>query len=134
VSYGSFEVEEGELASLPDSSERTPRRDGADGVVLRGGGTWEEFGRPGRVRGVERSRGVARPAPFYRFFLVRRLFVVVGTIEKVDELLRAGSIGAGLTVVLTLTFPDGVNVVLVRMRMIPPNFRWLHKVSLPGTG
>jgi hypothetical protein len=47
--------------------------------------------------------------------------VVVGTSEKVDELLRAGSIGAGLTVVLTFTFPDGVNVVFVRMRMVPPS-------------
>ena len=76
---------------------------------------------PGKLGGADRSRRVARPAPFYRFFLVRRFFVVVGTIEKVDELLRAGNIGAGLTVVLTLTFPDGVNVVLVRMRMVPPD-------------
>ncbi len=57
--------------------------------------------------------------------------MVVGTIEKVDELLRAGSIGAGLTVVLTLTFPDGVNVVFVRMRMVPPNVGSLRTVSLP---
>jgi len=77
---------------------------------------------PGRVRSTDRGRRVARPASFYRFFLVRRLFVVVGTIEKVEELLRAGSIGAGLRVVLTLTFPDGVNVVFVRMRIFPPNF------------
>lgn len=46
--------------------------------------------------------------------------MVVGTIEKVDEVLRAGSIGAALTVVLTLTLPDGVSVVFVRMRMVPP--------------
>ena len=70
---------------------------------------------------MDRRRRVARSVPFYRFFLVRRFFMIVGTIEKVDELLRAGNIGAGLTVVLTLTFPDGVNVVFVRMRMIPPN-------------
>lgn len=57
--------------------------------------------------------------------------MVVGTSEKVDELLRAGSIGAGLMVVLTLTFPDGVNVVLVRMRMVPPKVGSLRTVSLP---
>jgi len=57
--------------------------------------------------------------------------VVVGTSEKVDELLRAGSIGAGLMVVLTLTFPDGVNVVFVRMRMVPPKVGSLRTVSLP---
>jgi hypothetical protein len=57
--------------------------------------------------------------------------VVVGIIEKVDELLRAGSIGAGLTVLLTLTLPDGVKVVFVRIRMIPPNVGLLCTVSLP---
>ena len=57
--------------------------------------------------------------------------MVVGTIENVDELLRAGSIGAGLTVVLTFTFPDGVNVVFVRMRMLPPKVGSLHTISLP---
>ena len=57
--------------------------------------------------------------------------MVVGTIENVDELLRAGSIGAGLTVVLTFTFPDGVNVVFVRMRMVPPKVGSLWIVSLP---
>jgi hypothetical protein len=57
--------------------------------------------------------------------------VVVGTIENVDELLRAGSIGAGLTVVLTFTFPDGVNVVFVRMRMVPSKVGSLRIISLP---
>jgi hypothetical protein len=57
--------------------------------------------------------------------------VVVGTIENVDELLRAGSIGAGLTVVLTFTFPDGVNVVFVRMRIVPPKVGSLRVISLP---
>lgn len=54
----------------------------------------------------------------YRFF--RRLFLVVGSIEKVDDVRSAGSIGAALTVVFTLTFPDGVSVVFVRMRIVPP--------------
>lgn len=53
----------------------------------------------------------------YRFF-VRRLFLRVGSAEKVAEVRSAGSIGAALTVVLTLTFPEGVNVVFVRMRMV----------------
>src|SRR5215210_6663485 len=82
-----------------------------------------------RTVGADQSRRVACPALSYLFF--RRLFVVVGIIEKVDELLRAGSIGAGLTVVLTLTLPDGVNVVFVRMRMVPPKVGSLHTISLP---
>ena len=56
--------------------------------------------------------------PPYRFF--RRLFFVVGSTEKVDDVRSGGSIGAALTVVFTLTFPDGVSVVFVRIRMVPP--------------
>ena len=56
---------------------------------------------------------------FSRFYLVRRLLLRVGTTEKVDDVRRAGSIGAALVVVLTLTFPVGVNVVFVLMRMVP---------------
>jgi hypothetical protein len=44
----------------------------------------------------------------------------VGTTEKVADVLSEGSIGAILVVDLTLTFPAGVSVVLVRMRMVPP--------------
>ena len=65
----------------------------------------------------------------YRFF--RRLFFAVGSTEKVDDVRSAGSIGAGLTVVCTFTFPDGVSDVLVRMRMVPPEIRLLCTVSLP---
>ena len=57
---------------------------------------------------------------FSRFYLVRRLLLRVGTTEKVDDVRSAGSIGAALVVVLTLTFPVGVNVVFVLMRMVPP--------------
>jgi hypothetical protein len=57
--------------------------------------------------------------------------LVVGIIEKVDEVLIAGSIGAALTVVFTLTFPDGVSVVFVRMRIVPPEICLLCTVSLP---
>jgi len=57
---------------------------------------------------------------FSRFYLVRRFLLRVGTTEKVDDVRSAGSIGAVLVVVLTLTFPVGVNVVFVLMRMVPP--------------
>lgn len=57
---------------------------------------------------------------FSRFYLLRRLLLRVGTTEKVDDVRSAGSIGAALVVVLTLTFPVGVNVVFVLMRMVPP--------------
>ena len=67
----------------------------------------------------------------YRLLFVRRLFLGVGTTEKVAELRSAGTIGAGLTVVLTFTFPEGVNVVFVRMRMVPPKVGSLWIVSLP---
>jgi hypothetical protein len=53
----------------------------------------------------------------YRLF-VRRLFLRVGSAEKVAEVRSAGSIGAAFTVVF-LTFPEGVNVVFVRMRTVP---------------
>jgi len=49
--------------------------------------------------------------------------VVVGSAEKDDEVRSAGSIGAAFTVVLNLTFPEGVNVVFVLMRMFPPYVR-----------
>jgi len=55
----------------------------------------------------------------------------VGSIEKVDDVRSAGSIGAAFTVVFTLTFPDGVSDVFVRMRMVPPKIRLLCTVSLP---
>jgi len=70
-------------------------------------------------------------SPAYRFFFVRRLFLRVGTAEKVVEARSAGSIGAAFMVVLTLTLPDGVSVVLVQMRMIPPKVRLLCMASLP---
>jgi hypothetical protein len=44
----------------------------------------------------------------------------VGSAEKVAEVRSAGSIGAAFTVVLTLTFPEGVSVVLVWMRTNSP--------------
>ena len=56
----------------------------------------------------------------YRLLFVRRLFLRVGSAEKVAEVRSAGSIGAAFTVVLTLTFPEGVSVVFVRMRMVSP--------------
>lgn len=56
----------------------------------------------------------------YRFFFRRRFFLVVGSTEKVDDVRSAGNIGATLVVVLTLTFPAGVSVVFVRMRIVPP--------------
>jgi hypothetical protein len=68
----------------------------------------------------ERYGCILRPAFSYRFF-VRRLFMCVGSAEKVAEVRSAGSIGAAFTVVLTLTFPEGVNVVFVRMRMVVPS-------------
>jgi pimeloyl-ACP methyl ester carboxylesterase len=55
----------------------------------------------------------------------------VGSNEKVDDVLRGGSIGAALTVVFTFTFPDGVRDVFVRMRMFSPGIRLLCTVSLP---
>jgi hypothetical protein len=45
----------------------------------------------------------------------------VGNAEKVAEVRSAGSIGAALTVDLTLTFPEDVKVVFVRMRMVVPS-------------
>ena len=53
----------------------------------------------------------------YRFFFVRRRFLGVEASEKLVDVRTAGSIGAALAVVLTLTLPAGVNVVFVRMRM-----------------
>ena len=55
----------------------------------------------------------------------------MGSIEKVDEVLTAGNPGAALTVVFTLTFPDGVSFVFVRMRTFPPKMRLPCAVSLP---
>ena len=56
----------------------------------------------------------------------------VGSAEKAAEVRSAGSIGAALTVVFTLTFPEGVNVVFVRMRMDGSfRCRLLHAMSLP---
>jgi hypothetical protein len=55
----------------------------------------------------------------------------VGSTEKVDDVRSAGSIGAAFTAVFTLTFPDGVSDVFVRMRMVPPKIRLLCTVSLP---
>ena len=65
------------------------------------------------------------PVFSYRFFVLRCLFLRVGSAEKVAEVRSAGSIGAAFTVVLTLTFPEGVNVVFVRMRTVPPWVRVL---------
>ena len=62
---------------------------------------------------------VTLPAVRYRFFR-RRLFLGGGTAEKVAEVRSAGSIGAALTVVFTLTLPDDVRAVFVRMRTVPP--------------
>jgi hypothetical protein len=70
----------------------------------------------------------------YRLLFVRRLFLGVGTTEKVAELRSAGTIGAGLTVVLTLTFPDGVSVVFVRMRIVPPKFSCFKQYIYPKVG
>lgn len=73
-----------------------------------------------RIGGKDRSQRAMRSASIcYRLF-VRRLFLRVGSAEKVAEVRSAGSIGAAFTVVLTLTFPEGVNVVFVRMRTVPP--------------
>ncbi len=64
-----------------------------------------------------REGRIAKKRPDYRFFFVRRLFLGVGASEKLVDVRNAGSIGAALAVVLTLTLPAGVNVVFVRMRM-----------------
>src|SRR5918997_3280332 len=85
---------------------------------------------PGRIRGASRTRSVKRLS--YRFF--RRLFFVVGSTEKVDDVRSGGSIGAALTVVLTFTLPDGVSDVFVRMRMVPPSICIFCTVSLPESG
>jgi len=53
---------------------------------------------------------------------------VPGASEKVDEVRIAGSIGAAFVVVLTFTFPEGVMVVLVLIRIFPPR----QTVSLFG--
>ncbi len=53
---------------------------------------------------------------------MRRLFWGVGTNEKVEDVRSAGTIGAAFTVVLTLILPEDVNVVFVRMRIVPPGF------------
>ncbi len=47
-------------------------------------------------------------------------FLGVGTTEKVADVQSAGSIGGALVMVLILTLPAGVSVVLIRMRMVPP--------------
>ena len=70
----------------------------------------------------------------YRFFFTRLLFLRVGTIEKVADVRSAGSIGAALVVVLILTFPAGVSVVLVRMRMFTPSLPPYHPEVLPTSG
>ncbi len=70
---------------------------------------------PGRLGDRSRSRRVER-GPSYRLF--RRLLLgAPGTSEKVDEVRIAGNIGAAFVVVLTFTFPEGVIVVLVLIRM-----------------
>ena len=63
-----------------------------------------------------RERPIGKRGQIYRFFFVRRLFLGVGTNEKLVDVRSAGIIGATLVVVLTLTLPAGVSVVLVRMR------------------
>src|SRR5215203_853202 len=70
-----------------------------------------------------------RRGPTYRFFLVRRLFLRVGGNEKLADVRSAGSIGATLVVVLTLTLPVGVSVVFVRMRMGSFRVRFLRRVE-----
>ena len=57
--------------------------------------------------------------------------MVVGSTEKVDDVRSAGSIGAVPTVVFTLTFPDGVSDVFVRMRTVPPKIGLHCTVILP---
>ena len=42
-----------------------------------------------------------------------------------DDVRSAGIIGAALTVVLTLTLPDGVSDVFVLMRIVPPKICFL---------
>ena len=78
--------------------------------------------------GIRIENGSCCSLPAYRLLFVRRLLLGVGTTEKVAELRSAGSIGAGLTVVLTLTFPEGVIVVFVRMRIVPPKFGWSYYI------
>ncbi len=80
------------------------------------------------IQDRDKSRRVAS-GPYYLFF--RRLFWGVGTNENVEDVRSAGIIGAAFTVVLTLTFPEGVSVVFVLMRMISPRVRCLCKASLP---
>ena len=55
----------------------------------------------------------------------------MGSTEKVDDVRSAGIIGAALTVVLTLTLPDGVSDVFVLMRIVSPKIRFLCTLSLP---
>ncbi len=66
---------------------------------------------------LREGRIAKKKRPDYRFFFVRRLFLGVEASEKLVDVRNAGSIGAALAVVLTLTLPAGVNVVFVRMRM-----------------
>jgi hypothetical protein len=86
---------------------------------------------PARIADKNQSRRVTRlgaqavRASSYRFF-VRRLFLGVGSAEKVAEVRSAGSPGAALTVVFTRTFPEGVSVVFVRIRMVSPNVGFLR--------
>jgi hypothetical protein len=76
----------------------------------------------GWLRGEQRTRRRKEAGkPSYRLFFVRRFLLLrVGTTEKDTHVLSVGSIGAALAAVLILIFPDGVNVVLVRKRMVPP--------------
>jgi hypothetical protein len=53
---------------------------------------------------------------------LRRLFWEVGTNEKIEDDRSVGIIGAAFTVVLTRTLPEGVRVVFVRIRIVPPEF------------
>ena len=89
------------------------------------GGVWPSSA---WIQDRDKSRRVASGA-YYLFF--RRLFWGVGTNENVEDVRSAGIIGAAFTVVLTLTFPEGVSVVFVLMRMISLRVRYLCKASLP---
>jgi hypothetical protein len=92
------------------------------------GGVWPSSA---WIQDRDKSRRVASGA-YYLFF--RRLFWGVGTNENVEDVRSAGIIGAAFTVVLTLTFPEGVSVVFVLMRMISLRFAIFARRVYPKAG
>ncbi len=68
---------------------------------------------------VDGGYGHTDHSRFTYFFFVRRLLLRIGTAEKFVDVRSLGSMGATLTVDLVLTVPALVNVVFVRMRMVP---------------